>query len=102
MIHSRSGGDMSDRWNLIDMLRVNDSEIKYGVKIEFNTGELSDYVDPVMDSGLDESETTYYFYNGYGYYGYKKSEVKNLIRYELCQECLASIDKCRCKDKEDA
>ena len=83
----------------IDDLKIGDLHIKYGVQIEFNDGK-KDWVDPVTDDSISEDETTYIFNNGLYSYPYEKEHVAKLVRYELCQKCLASIECCRCDEVE--
>lgn len=86
----------------LETLKTNDSR-KYGVRIVFidSRNERPDYIDPLDDESISETETEYIFDNGYPY-PYLKSEVKELQRYELCQECLYAVENCHCPDREES
>jgi hypothetical protein len=83
----------------LESLRTGDGR-KFGVRIIYEKG-LPDEIDPLDDDSISETETEYLFDNGYFVYNYKKEDVLELRRIELCQICRWPIENCHCPDVEE-
>lgn len=80
----------------IESLKTRDGR-KFGVRITYEH-EPPDGIDPLDDDSISETEAEYLFDNGYNVYSYKKGNVKELQRYELCQVCGFPTENCHCQD----
>jgi hypothetical protein len=58
----------------------------FGVKIIFKGGSL-DYIDPVSIGGLTENQNEYRVDNGFHVFVFEKSEVEEVVKYEICSAC---------------
>ena len=74
--------------------------MEYGIEIVFKDGK-KDWVAPVTDGGVSESEDEYLVCNGAFTYPYKKADVAELRRYELCPKCHYAVDNCHCPEREE-
>lgn len=67
----------------------------FGIKLEMKDGSVN-WIDPVDEDGLIETEDSYSVTNSIWSWTYKKSEVVNMSRYQLCKTCMYDVDTFGC------
>jgi hypothetical protein len=78
----------------VESLFVGDDRL-FGVEIVFKDGK-TDYIDPVENGGVSESNDEYFVCNGAFTYPYKKADVADLRRVKICQSCYYEVENCHC------
>lgn len=77
----------------LESLRTGDSR-EFGIEVTHKDGN-KDWYDPLRDEDISENETDFLFDNG-RVYNEPKCNVTDLHRYELCQNCHRTLERCEC------
>lgn len=85
----------------IELLFVGDNRM-FGIEVVHKNGS-KDWYDPIEAGGITETETEYLINNGgFDSYHEPKDNVVELLRYEICQNCYRTLERCECHDRGDS